>query len=516
MSPELLTTTLDAPIEIRAESDGRTLDIRLVPWDHVAQTEQGRECFTRGAFTECDPELVTIESQRHGGELVGRGTEIEERDDAAYLSARVSDTPGGNALLTLVRDRVLTRASIAFAEIGGGTRRRADGVIERTRVDLRRVAVLERGAYPGAQVLAIRREPDMPDAELITTPPEPVVDLSPVLDRLERMESQIGTLATVGTAPRIEYRASTLGTLLTSAWADPELRTALAVGLIAERALVDQITTDNPGLVPPATIRQAALIVNRGRPTIDAVGTGPLPGSGMSVNWPTLTTPLTGLIAKQATEKAPIVSAKVSFGSANAAIQTFAGGSDISYQLIRRSDPPYLEQYARVMLAAWAGVTDQQFIADLTAGATGGTVVISDTSDAAAIVGALVDASLKVQTETGEPASVVSVASDLFAIIAKVWAPTSVNPQATGGTAMASTLSVNVSGLAITHDPYLAAGTGIVTNRTAAAWLEDGPNQITVDDAERIGQNVAYWSMGVSAIYAPAGIVEIAATAPLP
>ena len=495
-------------VQLRAESaggDGRTIDIRLLDWDSVARTEDGPELFARGAFDDAQAGMVTIESQRHGGPLVGRGIEIDPAEPR--LTARISETAAGDELLTLVRDGVIGRASIVFAQPPGGYRTRPDGVTERRRVDLRRVAILERGSHPGAVVLAVRRETDMDgeqqQQQAPAAPPAPVVDLVPLTDRLGAIEQRMGELAVFGradTAP-LQYRADTLGQLLFASWEDRELR----------RALADQITTDNPGLVHPAVLTRAALIISRGRPTIDGIGAGALPADGMSIQWPVLTTPMTGLIAKQTAEKAAVVSAKVSFGNATATIQTFAGASDVSYQLIRRSSPSYLEQYSRVMLAAWAHVVDQQFVTDLAAGATGGSVIITAASNAAAIVAALVDASLKVQVETGEPASFVGVAPDLFAAIAKAYAPTSLNPTNAGGTAMASTLRVNVSGLEITNDPFLPAGTGLVTNSTAAEWLEDGPFQITVDDAEKIGQNVAYWSLGVSAIYAPKGIVKIAA-----
>lgn len=505
-------------IRIRGDAEARELEIRIVPWDVVADTPDGREVFTRGAFDGTDPERVTIEAGRHGGELVGRGTGLDERDDAAYLTARVSRTRAGDELLELVRDGVYRAASVAFADRPGGSRRRPDGVWERRAVDLRRVAVLERGAYAGAEVLAVRGDHPMDQIEstgvVPTELPAPLVapELTAIGDRLGQIEARIGALSVIGgnrSPGPMHYRADTLGQLLTRAWEDPELRTALS-DAVHERALVDQITGDNPGLMPPAVIRQAAVIVNRGRPGISAIGTDPLPADGMTVSWPILTTPLTGLIAKQTAEKAAVVSAKVSFGNATSPIATYAGGSDVSYQLIRRSQPSYLEQYSRVMLAAWAQVTDLAHMTAVLAGATG-TVVLAPGATANAIVAALVDASLKVEAATGQPATAVVVASDLFASIAKAFAGSSINPTSEGGTAMASTLRVNVSGLSITNDPYLAAGTGVITNGLAAAWLEDGPFQITVDDAEKIGQNVAYWSLGASAVYIPAGVVKIVA-----
>ena len=46
------------------------------------------------------------------------------------------------------------------------------------------------------------------------------------------------------------------------------------------------------------------------------------------------------LVGEQTVEKADVTSVKVSFKKASVPIKTYAGGSDISWQLIRRSQPP--------------------------------------------------------------------------------------------------------------------------------------------------------------------------------
>lgn len=502
----LLRRDVETDVQLRDDGDngdGRTLDIRLVPWDVVAETPDGREMFRRGAFEGIEPGTVSLESQRHGGELVGRAVSLEERDDGGWMSARVSKTRAGDDLLELIRDGVCRAASIEFAPIG--QRRRRDGVTERTRVDLRRVAVLERGSYPGAGVMAIREEPSMTD--VLELPAEaPALDLGPLTGRLDAIESRIGALATLGAAPAVTmYRAESLGELLRTTYDDPTLK----------RALVDQLTGENPGLMPPGVLSQAVGIVNLGRRTINAFGARSLPPKGMTVQWPTLTTPLTGLVNLQATEKTAIVSAKVSFGSGSEDIRTFAGGSDVSYQLIRRSDPPYLEQYARVMLAAWSQLTNNTFLATLQAQATGNAVwAPAGDTDGSAFVGALVEASVEIEAATGAPAEFAILATDLFTQVAGIFAQKSINPTAAGGTALAGTLTVNVSGLPVIHEPQLATGTGFVSNRLAAGWLEDpvgAPAQISAEDVERLGQNVAYWSMGAPAVFIPAGIVEFSA-----
>jgi hypothetical protein len=280
-------------------------------------------------------------------------------------------------------------------------------------------------------------------------------------------------------------------------------------------ALVDQITTDNPGLVRPGWLTEVVGAIDEGSPVVTALRAGGLPAGGMSFDWPVYTGDYKTLVAKQLTEKSEIHSAKVSFGkSAAVPIETFAGGSDISYQLLRRSSPSYLAEYNRIMALAYAWCIEDVYSDALTA-AAGGTVVCDPlTAPAADIRAALFEASSKVRTATGRPADEVFVSPDVFA----AWgALTGLENPAYGtvnahGTASAATLSININGLAIIEGPALAAATALVTNDAAAAVYADGPFTATAEDVNKLGQNVAIWGMAAFAAKRPTGIVKFSAT----
>ena len=55
----------------------------------------------------------------------------------------------------------------------------------------------------------------------------------------------------------------------------------------------------------------------------------------------------------------------------------------------------------------------------------------------------------------------------------------------------------------------MTAGKLIVSNTLAARWHEAGPFYVTATDVAKLGQNVAWWSMGAGARYIPAGIIEM-------
>jgi HK97 family phage portal protein len=374
--------------------DGRRLDIRLVAFGDVARrTNEGYpEQLLPGVFAGVDPARVMLESQKHGGAIVGNGEALVEREDGLYGTFRVAETTAGDELLALTKagpngERpVLTDASVVFAP---QQQRVKDGVVQRIKAELRRVAIVERGAYASGQVLAVRSDPEMTEDTTQETPKQeetPALveraepDLTPITSRMDDMDERLTKLATIATAPGRGSdhelgQYATLGDYQAAVWAGQADAGLLARSLedpLVARAAADQITTNNAGVVPPAWLTDVKRIVDLGRRAITAFGgPAPLPGTGMEVDWPYLNSSNT-VIGAQSTEKTEVTSARVDIAKGSVAVETWAGYSDISYQLLQRSSPSYRDAYDRIMLAEWGKVTDAAFCADLE-GATGTT-----------------------------------------------------------------------------------------------------------------------------------------------
>lgn len=511
------------PAEVTARGEGtREIDLRIVPWGVVGNTPDGREMFERGAFEGVEPGDVTLEAiGPHGADpgvrLAGRAVALEDREDGQYGTFRVSKVAAGDELLELVHDKVYRGASAVFAPIAD--RAGEGGVTIRSRAALVRVGIVERAAYAGAEVLAVRSEDAQPmtdeSAAVAAETPESGVrvaadspDMAARIDDLQR--DMLGRMARLEAGdgrrggPHLLARWAGFGEYLKDASADPEAAVLLA------RALVDQKTTTNPGVMTPSFVSDVKGIIEQRRPAIEALGgSGPLGASGMSLHWPYFAGDLSALVGKQTAEKTEITSVVVNLLDGNSPIETFAGGSDVSYQLIRRSSPSYLEAYGRIMLAGWALTTEREFEDDIEAGATG--TITGDISTDAATRETFFAASAKVRQATGAPATAVLAASDVFAALGAVLTPAAYGTSNVTGTAQASSLSVNVSGLTVTEAPYLTAGSAIFTNAEAARWHEDGPFVATAEDVAKLGQNRAYWSMGASGIFIPAGLVKATA-----
>jgi hypothetical protein len=282
---------------------------------------------------------------------------------------------------------------------------------------------------------------------------------------------------------------------------------------LATRALDDTVTTAgaNAGLLEGAlTVSRVQRIVTLGRPTITAFG-GPRPigeGTGMNLQWPYFDGTLTDFVAAQSAEKAEITSASMDIKLGTEALVTYAGGTDMSYQLIRRGSPSAIDAWLQIVTAAWAYVTNLAFVTELESGSVTLDLAEAATAvDYAEFVGHLVDASVTVQAATGQPAAFAICGTTLFKVVAKA---TLASDSALASTPNASIagLRFSIGGVEIIHDAAVTAGKAIISNELAAGWHEEGPFQASAEDVAKLGRNVAIWSMGAGARYIPAGIIE--------
>jgi hypothetical protein len=549
-----------------------TLRACVVPWDVAARvTDDGRtfydETWARGSLIPDDRVVIYDGHVPAGGgpgrlnadrQPIGRASGFEQQDDGLWATLTLANTARGRDVYELARTLGHVDVSLETDVPLGG-----HGTVARTAAEpcaLTGIAVVlppGRGAFPGALAAAARAagdeddDDDETDGEAVD---EPGTDAPPadgaagdtgsgragvaeiVRREMARYGGRPGTRAPGASGPLARYRsfrefataarearddrAVELNAAFTGAYhAWRELDMLSRQGTVG-RALVDQITADNPGLMPPTWLTEVFGIVDRGRPGITALGGPRSPGSaGMDIYWPYYDGDLTTLVAEQVAQKSPITSVKVSFKRGSATLDTYAGGSDVAFQLIRRSSPSYMALYNRILNIAFGLTTEFAFDAAIAAGA-GVTTTYDATADTdgSGLRAVLFAASSAVRDATGEPASVALLATDVWlAIGGMAWLqPAMYGTQNVPGTAQASNLRVNVSGLEMTEAPGLPDGTMIVTNTGGAAWFEDGPFIVTADDVEKLGTNVAIWGMGTPGLFLPSGIVAVTVTLPAP
>jgi hypothetical protein len=516
----------DAPI-VATDPATRTITARLVSYNDprpVVDVIAGRA--HRYTETHAPESITPLERMHvrdaHDGALIGHLAATRDEPDGLYGDLVIADTAAARDVMALIDAHTIDAVSMEFAPGTDGEVWSADrSSVTRTRSTLYGVAFAFHPAHD-APILTVRERTDMPAPATLTadSPPDgdnlpaPTVNVVPVGDDVDALRRELLVLGEEVRTRGVAVEAHPLARYRSFA----DFYEAAFDNRVLYRVLADQMTIDNPGVIPPGWLSTVYGIVDRGRPAVTALGgQRALPADGMDVNYPYFDGDLQALVGVQATQKTAITSVKVSLLRGTEAIETYAGGSDVSYQLIRRSSPSYREAYLRIMAAAYSAATEAAFEAFLLARATG-TVPFDFTAATTPdlLAAALFAASGVVRNITGLPADTVLASSDQFAALGGLpglW-PAAYGTSNTRGTAQASSLRINVSGLEVTEGPYLPPLTILVTNSEAAGWYGDGPFTVTAEDVEKLGQNIAVWGMGTGVATLPAGIVKLSDATP--
>jgi HK97 family phage prohead protease len=158
--------------ELTPAGDGRTIDVRIVPYGERIEHNDGlggvpkgvvyREEWAPGCF---DEQLVAghrlkvlLNFEHHKGieNVVGKGVALRSARDGLHGTFRALENEAGRTALELVNDGILDGVSLEAKP--KKSVRTADGVVHRIRAHLVNVALCRSPAYSGARVLAVRTE----------------------------------------------------------------------------------------------------------------------------------------------------------------------------------------------------------------------------------------------------------------------------------------------------------------------------------------------------------------------
>jgi len=521
MTDTLVEVTFAAPVAVSlaahddtdVDAPPRTLVGLALPFGHRSEhpdSASGRHWRFAGPPDNVD-ELVDVVKGHDDGAVIGRLAAWDVDEAGMTGRARTFATTAGADALEEAREGVLTGFSLSarvhtFTTADDGTNDVPAGGYT-----ARHLGLVRRPAFSGAAGLTIAASAAESErvAPMTTTAPPDVVEL-PTVAELAAAVSELLAPPAAASHPLAEFgsEADYLAEFVSRQTAGDEQGVR---ELQAAFAVPDQITGDNPGLMPPAWRSTIAANLDARRPAVRAMGSIPLPASGMSSSWPYLDPDLDldAIIAQQVAEKSDLSGVKIKFLKGDAPIRTAGTVSDISYQLLMRSTPAYLTQYLNVCRAAWARYTEAVFEAELAAKGTA-FVPTTPATDADTFAAMLFEGSAAVDDATGAPASVVGVAPDVW--IALGGLPELRNPkygtQNVAGVSSASTLRIDVNGLAVERWPFLAAGSTVITNEHAASFSESGALVASAEDVRKLGRDVAVWGMYEDGeVYSPAGVL---------
>ena len=523
----------DAPIIVRSVAK-REIDVRVVPWDKPINSNGGMEMFARGAFQVTDPKKVLLMGMEHEAHLglghngeprlvrrpMGRGMSYDDRSDGAYMTFRVAPTPAGDEFLTLASEGIVDSVSMEADDIPGGVEakylngRRLNYV---RRALLKHVSPTYQPAYVEARVLAIRSQEEAAMAEETEatavvaeetpTPPAPAYDFSgferavgsvnegnrAIMERLEKMEERYRSNFTIPAAQSSDIPKAELG-----GWANVVLRMLSGENVpqteLKARVVQDLITTDNAGVVPEAFISELRGVIDPARPFMESTRRLPVPASGTTMRVPIITQ--RPIVAEQDPEKELLASQKTIIGSDTFDMVSKGGVGDISLQLLKRSDPSFLDLYVRLLAEAYAIEAEGealQALFDATGGV--GSAGALDPNDLE--LGAAFQTSFN---EIRRPPDTIWLSTEAVGEFIDAKATTTNQPLystlQTSATA-AGGITGTISGLRAVHVPELDAhgAYAIVGPSSGFAWAEDGTYTLQVDVPSKAGRDVAIFGM---------------------
>ena len=334
------------------EGDGRTLEGVAVPFGSIIDTWTGAETFDSDCvFDDVDTAKLCYQH----GELIGRITAAEPREDGLHITALISDTQRGRDVVALLRDGALDSLSVGFIPIESETDKQ--GITHRKRVRLLETSVVSWPAYEAAKITGHRSAEQTTNNQttIDRESEEPKVDkeLEEMLNGIRDEQRSMKAAIAKGSAPEHktvggEYR--TAGDYLQALYRGDEA----AVQLMHECR--DLIATGNTGNTSTWIADDLRLIEMR-RKVINILTHDTLPAKGMTMEYNVVSTDTTD-VAKQATEGNALQFGKVTFGTKSVSIDTYGGYTTLSRQVIERSTTPMLNTALAALRNAYAKATE--------------------------------------------------------------------------------------------------------------------------------------------------------------
>lgn len=376
-----MTTTTLTPVfleaHLKAAKGGKRELVGLaVPYDE----ETDRRDWLRGTarMKILKAEVADGAQLFYGHDHLGNGlpigliTDSEQTEAGLKITARISETPKGDEVLTLCRDGVLTKFSIGFMENtwhveGEGA---AEGsVLVHDLVDVFETSVVPRPQYDTAVIESVlnqqhhhrKAQPTMTDT---LVKPEDVTALSDTVTALGSTVTALGEsidtidrkLATLGEIPggdgARESGFLSYGEFLKAVAGRDE--TAIEfLGYLATT------TTGLGGHVSDAWVGDLLRELETKRTVISFFGTSPLPAQGMNVEYglvrPTTDTTQVG---KQAAQGDTLPYGEITFDTDTTPVDTYGGWTSWAQQVVDRAGPAIVEKFFRALYRRYLQATE--------------------------------------------------------------------------------------------------------------------------------------------------------------
>jgi len=467
-----MTNILTFSAELTANVEERTISGKIVPagTGEVGNTSAGRVVFEKGAIAlPEDPKTIKLLNQHDMKQPLGKATSFTTDDDGIYASFKISRSQRGTEALILAEEGLQSGLSVGVEVVKSKMKA---GVMHVSAANLFEVSLVTEPAFKSAQVIDVAAEETPEVVEENPTESETAVENTPEAvaapveaAAVEAARPPVVTATTIvreRTAPitGVQY----LEANIKAALGDDEARRTVRAA--------DDSTSTNTGLTLPRHLDTFITDTFTGRPAFEASTRAALIDSGMSFTVPRLYTNASSADVAPTVADTNEGAAPSETGMTSAYdtvdINKFSGLQRVSFELIDRSSPAFMELMMAELRKAYEKATDtallNAFIASGTAAATtaataAGLQSFISTEGAAAYKGTGGDFANKLVASTDQWAAITGYADTTGRPLYSAQGPT----QNAAGAARSTAVVGNVLGTDLIVDHNIAAS-GVIDN----------------------------------------------------
>ena len=356
---------------IECSEERREISGKIVPMGtgEVGSTNMGGVVFAANSIDVTDISKIKLLSQHDMKKPVGRMTAAEVRPDGIYATFKLSRSTGGNDALIQAQEGLVSGLSVGAEVIASSPSR--DGHIVVTAAKLKEVSLVTEPAFKSAQVLEIAAEEVIP-AEETQPESEPVVEETTTSVEAPAVEAAAVEAARPTVVANLQVKERT-APISSSQYLEASIKAAMGDDNARRTVLAaDDSTSTNTGLTLPQHLNQFVTTTFTGRPAFEAVTRNALPDSGMSFTIPKLGTAPT---SADVDEAATITPTGMTSTYDTVTVNKFAGRNIVTWELIDRSSPAFMELLMTELRKSYEKATDAALIAAFTASGTAATGV---------------------------------------------------------------------------------------------------------------------------------------------
>jgi HK97 family phage prohead protease len=458
---------------IECSEERREISGKIVPMGtgEIGNTNLGGVVFQAGSIQIEDPSKIRLLSQHDIKKPVGRMVSAEVREgDGIYATFKLSRSTGGNDALVMAQEGLVTGLSVGAEIIASAPSKSGHTVVTSAR--LKEVSLVTEAAFKSAAITEIRAEEISEVEETKPTESEAVVENTPDTVAAPEVEAT-AVEAARPTVSAPAYAKERTAPISSTQYLEASIKAAL--GDDDSRRVVraaDDSTSTNTGLTLPQHLNQFVTDTFSGRPAFDAVTRNALIDSGMSFTVPRLYTNATSADTAPAVadvnEGATVTDTGMTSAYDTVNINKFAGLNRISWELIDRSSPSFMELLMAELRKAYEKATDSALLTELissgttaatTAATAAGLQSFISVEGAAAYKGTGGDFANKLVVNTDQWAAITGYADTTGRALYSAQGPT----MNASGTAVASSVRGNILGTDLIVDHNIAAS-GVVDN----------------------------------------------------